>query len=266
MAAKKQLWLTDADMAKDATPTTERVWFPVSKIPDHIWSENPKQHDIGSLIQLIQDVGFKDAPRWNAYLPNTSGGAGAFIYGNGRASALYAMWSDGGYDVPHNIIATDDEWYMPLDTGLDEELTLARAWGIDHNLATVSGGDVGIKELMSIFDQQRLADTWSMVANDNRQLVTLDGEDLAGLFKYLEEPMFDTGNAPVNVGDSAAHTGDIEDVAELPPSAIRQVQLFYDTDTIEQFSALANECRELSGTQSLSDTVLWAMQQAVQGG
>ena len=46
----------------------EWKWLPVDAVPDSIWIENPKEHDIGKLIELIQNVGFDDFPRWNKNL------------------------------------------------------------------------------------------------------------------------------------------------------------------------------------------------------
>lgn len=259
-------FITDARMQEglDASETTQRMWMPVPEIPNYIWSENPKRHDIGALIQIIQDVGFKDTPRFNENLPNTQGSNGAFVYGNGRATALYQMWKAGDYDLPGNVVEIEGVWHMPFDSGLDSDLALARSFGIDHNILPLSGGDYGVKEMMAIFDEEKLATVWEASAKDGANLVTLDSDDLKALWKYLEEPAFDTGNAlpatdsngaSVNVGDDASSE------TALPPSAIRQVQLFFDTETIQEFSELASELRDRYEIQKLSDLVLHIMRE-----
>ena len=265
MAKKKTPdFITDTDMRQslDGNELTERAWVNVKFIPDLIWVENPKSHDVGAIMQVIQDVGFKDMPRFNANLPNVAGGEGAFVYGNGRATALYQMWESGDYDLPQNIVEIEGDWYMPIDVGLDEDLATARAFGIDHNILPLSGGNYGVEGMFSIFDQQKLAQVWESATQGGRQLATMDAIDLTALHKYLEEPMFDVGNAPkdksVNVGDTASQS------PELPPSAIRQVQLFFDTDTIEEFSALATELRERFEIHTLSDLMLHIMRKVAQ--
>lgn len=264
MAKKSKLpdFITDSVIKEGLDPDelTERVWLKVSSIPDLIWAENPKEHDISAIIKVIQDVGFKDMPRFNAFLPNVTGGEGAFVYGNGRASALWEMWNSGAYEVPANIVAMEGDWFMPLDVGLDEDLATARAFGIDHNILPLSGGAYGVKEMFSIFDQQKLAAVWEKSAQAGGSLKTMDAYDLTELHKYLEQPQFDVGNASkkdpsVNVGDSAAQSTALE----LPPSAIRQVQLFFDTETIDEFSTLATTLRERFNIHTLSDLVLHVM-------
>lgn len=223
-----KIWREEHELDIKDDAVTRRVWFPVSRIPDFIWSENPKRHDIGALIQTIERVGFKDAPRWNAHLPNTGGTQGAFTYGNGRAEALYRMWQNTqSYSVPDNVISDGDEWYMPLDVGLDEGLQQARAWALDHNSLSLSGGDYEDGDIWRLYDVDLLASVGADVHAKGVTPITLDEEQLSDLQKYVDAGQDST---PASVSN---YTRKVESPIYEPSADCPAIEDLYD-DSVTQ--------------------------------
>lgn len=87
-----------------------------------LWEKNPKQHDMGAIIQSIEQNGFVDPPKFDAAL-------GALVFGNGRTHALQIMARD-GKDRPRGILENEGgEWMRPfavLSNGEKFRVELAR--------------------------------------------------------------------------------------------------------------------------------------------
>lgn len=158
------------------TPTTvERLelrYVPLSQA--RRWDENPKKHDLDSIIRSIETYGFGDPPKFDATLD-------ALVYGNGRTEALERMKED-GKTPPRGIGLLDDgEWAVPVIFGVDAESEAAAvAFAIDHNNLTLAGGDLGFTDLLRVWDEEGL------------QKVLADTPDAAELLTSLEEQDLDS--------------------------------------------------------------------------
>jgi len=118
-----------------------------------LWDRNPKRHDLQSIIASIRRHGFRDAPIYDSTLA-------AIIAGNGRTEALLTMYAN-NESAPLGIHVDPDsgEWHMPIQFGLDAaSISQAEAFGVDHNLLTVSGSGIPADILLGIFDSAPLLD------------------------------------------------------------------------------------------------------------
>lgn len=149
-----------------------------------LWDRNPKRHDMGGIILSIRQHGFRDAPIYDATL-------GAVVAGNGRTTALAQMRNDGEEPPQGVVVDGDGEWWMPMQFGLDAgSREQAEAFGLDHNLLTATGGDLGLHELAGLFDHDRLVEVLQASTVAGVQVVSFDPDDLDALLKPppLPEP------------------------------------------------------------------------------
>jgi hypothetical protein len=142
-----------------------------------LWDRNPKKHDMGGIITSIRLHGFRDAPIYDATL-------GAIVAGNGRTTAL-AQMREGGEGAPHGVVVDrNEEWWLPMQFGIDaRSREQAEAFGLDHNLLTATGGDLGFTELVGLFDHDRLVEVLQSSVEANVQVVSLDPDDLEALLR-----------------------------------------------------------------------------------
>lgn len=126
------------------------VWIRVKDAINLIWEDNAKLHDIGAVSQSIQKYGLQELPVYDDTLK-------AIKAGNGRIETLYQM-EKSGFEVPRGIATTESgEWAIPVLTGVDaENIELARAYAIDSNSLTLTGGDVDGRDLLKMYDQEKL--------------------------------------------------------------------------------------------------------------
>jgi hypothetical protein len=115
-----------------------------------LWENNLKLHDIGGVINSIKQHGFKDPPKYEPYLNNGSGG---IVEGNGRSVALDNMRKN-GENPPRGVLVTEDgDWLIPILFGVDADSeAAAEAYGIDHNVTTILGGDFDITDHMRMWE------------------------------------------------------------------------------------------------------------------
>jgi hypothetical protein len=161
-----------------ARSTIRLEYVPLSLALRWDWVENPKQHDIGGIIDSICRYGFRDPPEYDATL-------GAFVQGNGRVSALNQMWAK-GMDVPRYIgLADGGDWAVPVLFGADAESeATARAYAIDANNLVVTGGDSGFWDIMNLYNKEQMA---AIAALAEGPTVTLDGDSLDLLIRQGQD-------------------------------------------------------------------------------
>jgi len=140
--------------------------------------DNPKDHDIGGIIESIQQFGFVR----NVMLNEEDG---LLLYGHGATSAL-AQMKAGGMSVPERVRPRNGEWLVPTTRGLSLDPKKAKAYVIADNAHTVAGG----------WDEPRLVDNLIALAQENMLGGTgFDGDDVDRLIRLhrpellgLEEP------------------------------------------------------------------------------
>lgn len=153
-----------------------------------LWDRNPKLHDMGGLITSIRVHGFRDAPIFDAAL-------GAIVAGNGRTTALQQMRAQGRQqeDVHWPPLAViedaEGEWLVPMQVGIDAPTReQAEAFGMDHNLLTATGGDLGFVELARMFDREKLVEVAQATLAHGIPVVTFDPDDLAAILEFANPP------------------------------------------------------------------------------
>lgn len=147
-----------------------------------LWDANPKRHDMGGLVQSIRVHGFRDAPILDAAL-------GAIVAGNGRTTALQEMRAAGRQPEdehwpPLGVVVDpeDGEWWVPFQTGIDSPTAeQAESFGLDHNLLTATGGDLGFAELCRLHDHAKLAGVAQRLLAAGVGVITLDPDDLEAI-------------------------------------------------------------------------------------
>lgn len=142
-----------------------------------LWDRNPKRHDLGGIIESIRQHGFRDAPIYDATL-------GAIVAGNGRTTALEEMRRS--LDRPPEGVVMDEagEWWMPMQFGLDAaSVEQAEAFGLDHNLLTATGGDLGLPELSGLFDHDRLIEVLQASSAAGVRIVSFDPDDVQAILQ-----------------------------------------------------------------------------------
>lgn len=150
------------------------------------WSNNPKLHDIGLLVTMFQNYGFVDPPKWDV---NINNGEGGLIYGNGRVEALMWMYND-GMEPPRGVLIDEEgkEWYVPVEFGIYTfDPSHADALAIDHNSATLAGGEIGLYDNLKIYDENKLLRVLSIQQERDYMPLTFDKQDLSALV-YMQDP------------------------------------------------------------------------------
>jgi hypothetical protein len=123
-------------MVEAGRPTIR--WIKVKEAVSCLWTENPKQHDIGSIVESLTKYGIQELPVWDGKL---NGGKGAIKAGNGRVEALWRMEKN-GYACPRGIIESPEGWLMPVIEGVEASSEdEARAYAVDSNNLVLAGGE-----------------------------------------------------------------------------------------------------------------------------
>jgi hypothetical protein len=139
------------------------------------WDENPKKHSFDALIRSIETHGFGDPPKYDATLE-------ALVYGNGRSEALERMRA-AGKEPPRGIgILEGGEWAVPVIFGVDAASKAAAvAFAIDHNNLTALGGNLGLEDLLGMWDEEGLQRVLSETPDAGALLASMDRDDLDSL-------------------------------------------------------------------------------------
>ena len=178
-----------SDLSADIASGTDIptvAWVKVEDAIKMLWVDNPKRHDIGSVIQSIERYGFQELPKFDKLLRNSTGEQGAIKAGNGRVEALYKMERDGHYELPRGLAKTKDggQWVLPVIIGVDAETeTQAIAYAIDSNNLTMLGGDFNIYDIMHMYDETKYMEILQNLATDGTAPVTVSAEDIDTLLR-----------------------------------------------------------------------------------
>jgi len=147
-----------------------------------LWENNPKLHDIGSIIESIKRYGFKDAPKFE---PTLNNGTGGIVEGNGRIEALVTMRRL-GEKVPNGIFSDEQDWYVPILFGVDAKNEKeAMSYGIDHNNITMLGGNFMPLDIAGMWDETKYLE---LVKSLEVSPVSVDWESLNVLNEFVDKP------------------------------------------------------------------------------
>lgn len=158
-------------------------YIPISQA--ELFDSNAKLHNIDQIIQSIARYGFKSACKWESTLND---GRGGIVAGNGRVEALRVM-EERGDDLPIGI-AQDEagEWCVPVLFGVEAESeAIARAYALDDNNLTLSGGDFALADLSKLYDQELLMAELKELAESGELPVTFDDDFTKEALQLLTE-------------------------------------------------------------------------------
>ena len=162
-----------------ATPTTDAPYTEYMRLDDYLdrfHPRNPKEHDIGAIIESIKRFGFVEQPTIDE---NT----GYSVAGHGRGIALSKM-VEKGLDVPERIQVddVDDMWMLPVTRGIRfRDEAHVNAYLVASNRLTMLGG----------WHEEKLAEMLQELALQDEKLLEstgYDGDDLDMLLADLALP------------------------------------------------------------------------------
>lgn len=131
------------------------TYIPLEELKGYLLRDNPREHDLGSLVSLFKRYKFSDPPKMDRAARNVSGTKGAIVYGNGRIFALLAMKRQ-GMEPPDGIEVDSEsgDWLVPVLVGLDLPSEIeAEAYSIEHNNANLAGGSFGPFDTAKLWDE-----------------------------------------------------------------------------------------------------------------
>lgn len=138
------------------------------------WEMNPKLHDLEGLAAAFKVYGFAGAIVVNER-------DGRILAGHGQCRALRAMQRAGEEAPAHIRVDEDGEWLVPVLTGIFMDEETAHAFGIDDNLATLSGGRLEFADMVGVFDERKLMEVLEGLLERGRTPVFASREGLETL-------------------------------------------------------------------------------------
>lgn len=137
--------------------------------------ENPKEHNIGEIVQSIKRFGFIE-------LPVVNDTTGFLVAGHGRVTALQFMYKD-AEELPKYIEVEKDtkEWLVPtLHVTFDTDIE-AKAYLIASNTLTIDGGwnEAKLLEMLAEID----------AITQNLSGIGFDSEDITDMINNNDDPL-----------------------------------------------------------------------------
>jgi ParB-like chromosome segregation protein Spo0J len=129
--------------------------------------ENPKEHNIGEIIQSIKRFGFVE-------LPVVNDTTGFLVAGHGRVTALQFMYQD-AEELPKYISVEKDtkEWLIPtLHVEFDTDIE-AKAYLIASNTLTIDGGWNEAKLLEMLAEVSAITENLSGTGFDQQDIMDM---------------------------------------------------------------------------------------------
>jgi hypothetical protein len=165
------------------------------------WERNPKRHDHGAICQSFKKHGFKDPPKFE---PKLNGGRGGMVEGNGRTHVLREM-KNAGESPPRGVLATKDDWFIPVLFGVDAESErAAESYGVDHNNLVMHGGDFSAYDVSKLWDETAYAALLTDMAQFDALPVSVDGDDVDALIESIARG---SANGGADGGSAGSGTG-----------------------------------------------------------
>ena len=188
--------------------------------------ENPKDHDIGTIIESIKRTGFNSQLIMNSSTKK-------LVAGHGRLEALIKMYK-AEYSVPRNILKDEDGmWMVPVLSGVkfstEEE---ALAYLLADNKLTEIGG----------WDDTKLANILADLSDDLSG-VGFDEADIESLFNDLQQD-FEVDDTDRGLGNARIKYRLVFDNTTHQTAWFKFLEHLNNTSDIESFSGrLAEYCK-----------------------
>jgi hypothetical protein len=145
-------------------------YLPLADLITRLHPQNPKEHNIGGIIQAYQDHGYVE----HGTLDNRTG---LFLAGHGRTIALDMMKKQ-GIAAPEGIRVNGNDWLVPVNVGYSSKSDVqALAYLAASNQLTIDGG----------WDEPALAELLQEVANSTDIDITATGYNADDLDELLRD-------------------------------------------------------------------------------
>lgn len=171
------------------------ILIPVQDAAKLIWKENPKLHDIESVMASIARHGWQELPKLDSQLENMLGTKGAFKAGNGRVEALAKMEAE-GLQLPRGIGKHKESgaWVVPVLAGTDEaSADLAASYAIDSNNLTLLGGDATIIDTIKLYNKNEYLRLLEKTVLSGAAPVSVEEEDYQAILDHATQAPSRTG-------------------------------------------------------------------------
>ena len=171
-------------MAELAPAEQPVEWLRLDLLLSRHHPDNPKDHDLGGIIESIRTFGFVR----NVMINEEDG---LLLYGHGTTDALELMRKD-GEQLPDRIEQdADGMWTVPTDRGLSLPAKLAKAYVIADNAHAMAGG----------WDEPQLTDNLIELAKDDNLAGTgFDGDDVDRFMRMYRPDLLDLPEEPFDRG------------------------------------------------------------------
>jgi len=180
------------------------AWVPVQVALGWLWKENPKEHDVGSLVISLSRYGYQDLVVFDANLHRIAQSGedepqGAVKSGNGRIYTL-ALMERQKMTMPRGLAQHKETnvWFMKLVFGVDALNTSeAKAYAFDANNTPLAGGN------LTEFDAAQMysANYVDVLSSLDELPVTVDSETMELLLKGFDELEEDVEEDGIGVDD-----------------------------------------------------------------
>jgi len=213
-------------------------YIPVAELIQKMHPANPKQHDLGAIIQSYKTHGFVSPGTLDARTDY-------FLCGHGRTEAL-AMMIKQRMDAPDGIVDNGNGWECPVVCGYESKNdTQALAYLAADNKLTIMGG----------WNEPALAALLQEVANSTDvalEATGFDSEELDNLLRDLGRVEEDDNYSRKIEAPTYEPTGEKPPIADLFDNS-KTKKLIAD---IEQYESLADDEKEFLIIAAQRHTVL----------
>lgn len=123
-------------MAKIAAPPKPPLtieWMALDELEQRIDPENPKDHDVGALLESFEEFGYIDPVILNEK-------TGTVISGHGRIKTTRAAFND-GRDPPYNVHDDGRMWHLMVIRGVTLTKVKGKAYLLAGNMGDLAGWD-----------------------------------------------------------------------------------------------------------------------------
>lgn len=159
------------DSEFEAQDIPRLAWIRVADAVKLLFDSNPKEHDIGGIIESFERYGIQEIPKISQH---------GVLAGNGRIECLDIMERD-KKPLPRGLAQLKTgEWVMPVVVGVDLDSEIeARNYLIDANNLILSGGNFDHVDMSKLYNPDRYLRF--LQDQEGHLPITVDVDDLKSL-------------------------------------------------------------------------------------
>jgi hypothetical protein len=171
------------------TETIRIEYMALTDLAKRMWSDNPKDHDLGVLHGSFEDYGYVDPILINE-------ASGELLKGHGRVQTAMQRKAAGD-PPPERVRVRDGEWYLPVVRGISMDPDTGHKYAIMDNRSTELGG----------WQEQKLGEVLAQMAAEGEVESTgFDEDDVDRILQDLR---------PVDYSDFEEEMEDLEGLEDV---------------------------------------------------